>query len=100
MAWDHKLTNTQRGYGAKWRKMRAIVMQRDMNLCQPCLRAGRTTPAREVDHKTPKAKGGDDSLHNLQAICIPCHKAKTQREATGGDLKEKVVYDREGKVVW
>ena len=101
MAWDHKLTNTQRGYGSSWRKLRKRVMDRDSWLCQVCLKAGRITPATEVDHIIPKSKGGDDSMHNLQAICrYPCHAEKTQREASGGDLKPKTVYDREGKVVW
>ena len=56
-------------------------MKRDNWLCQPCQREGRVTPAREVDHITPKSKGGTDALDNLQAICIPCHAAKTEREA-------------------
>lgn len=56
-------------------------MTRDNWLCQPCLREGRTTPARECDHITPKAEGGTDAPENLQAICIPCHRAKTDAEA-------------------
>lgn len=39
--------------------------------------------AREVDHVIPKAQGGADRLDNLQALCAPCHAAKTVRDAGG-----------------
>ncbi|MCW1431386.1 HNH endonuclease [Novosphingobium sp. JCM 18896] len=52
-------------------------MRRDGRLCQPCLRKRIVTPATEVDHVIPKAKGGKDELSNCQAICGPCHQAKT-----------------------
>jgi 5-methylcytosine-specific restriction protein A len=38
---------------------------------------GRPTPATQVDHIRPKAKGGTDEPANLQSICDECHKAKT-----------------------
>ncbi|WP_151444282.1 HNH endonuclease [Halomonas lysinitropha] len=74
--------STERGYGGHWRKLRRVVMQRDGGLCQPCRQAGRITSASAVDHIVPKGEGGTDSHDNLQAICSPCHKAKTQQEAT------------------
>lgn len=55
-------------------------MERDHWLCQPCAAAGRVTEAAEVDHVTPLAKGGTDDERNLQAICVPCHRAKTLSE--------------------
>ncbi len=67
----------ERGYGTAWDKLRKLVLQRDKHLCQPCQRARRVTPATQVDHITPKAKGGTDELTNLQSICAPCHEAKT-----------------------
>ena len=70
-----------RGYGTAWDKLRARVLSRDAGLCQPCLALGHTTPATQVDHITNKAQGGTDAEHNLQAICTPCHKAKTAQEA-------------------
>ena len=51
-----------------------------MHLCQPCAGSGRITIAKEVDHITPKSKGGEDSLDNLQSICTDCHKAKTAED--------------------
>lgn len=76
---------TERGYGWAWQKLRDRIMARDHGLCQPCLRRGQVTLAREVDHIVGKDHGGDDSPVNLQAICLPCHKAKTAAERFGGE---------------
>lgn len=58
-------------------------MERDNWLCVPCGKQGRVTEAQEVDHVIPLAKGGTDAPENLQAICIPCHRAKTLAEEPG-----------------
>ena len=76
-------TTTQRGYGYAWQKLRQSIFERDGYLCQVCRRAGRITPATEIDHITNKAVGGTDDPDNLQAICKACHKAKTQEETYG-----------------
>ena len=84
-------TNTERGYGAAWRKLRAWVLRRDHGLCQVCAKTGLITPATEVDHIVSKAEGARrkwgrhqvDGHDNLQAICIDCHKAKTAKEWAG-----------------
>ena len=81
--WDHELSRHERGYGYEWTKRREDVMRRDMYLCQPCARLGRTTIAKEVDHITPKSQDGTDDYDNLQAICKDCHKDKTKAEASG-----------------
>ncbi|SEG20723.1 HNH endonuclease [Marinobacterium lutimaris] len=70
--------------GRPWRRKRDAIMKRDRWLCQPCKRAGRTTPAVHVDHIINKQSGGTDDDHNLEAICKPCHDAKTQKEAAHG----------------
>ena len=83
-------TNTERGYGADWRKLRAWVLRRDHGLCQPCHQAGQVTLATEVDHVVSKAQAARlgwtrhqmDDHGNLQAICRECHQAKTAREHT------------------
>lgn len=80
----HKTSRHARGYGSAWDKLRAIILTRDMHLCQSCLRNGRPTMARFVDHIKPKAQGGTDDHENLQAICGDCHDAKTQAEAAQG----------------
>lgn len=89
-------TRHERGYGAAWDKLRQAIMSRDMHLCQPCKREDKATPAREVDHITPKAEGGTDDAANLQAICIPCHRAKTQAEgarAQGRRVRRQIGVD-------
>ncbi|WP_232325173.1 HNH endonuclease [Microbulbifer agarilyticus] len=56
-------------------------MLRDRHLCQPCERENRITPAKAVDHIIPKFEGGTDADSNLEAICDPCHRKKTQQES-------------------
>ena len=81
-AWAHpgRESRHARGYGRQWERLRKQILERDSYLCQPCLRTGRPTPAAAVDHILAKAKGGTDSLENLEAICRPCHLDKTMRE--------------------
>lgn len=79
--WQHGKSRHERGYGSAWVKLRATILARDRHLCQPCLAIDRVTPATQVDHITPKANGGTDSTDNLQAICQPCHDAKSRTEA-------------------
>lgn len=90
MAWS-KLSRHERGYGADWVRLRLRILDRDMHLCRPCLDMGRPTPATQVDHIRPKSTGGTDDPENLQAICAPCHRAKTNRE--GADAQGR----RQGK---
>lgn len=75
-------TRQQRGYGAAWDKRRARILTRDCGLCQPCLKAGRVTAARQVDHILAKSAGGGEEDSNLQAICTACHQAKTATESS------------------
>ena len=79
-------SSTARGYGARWRRLRALVLERDRYLCQceECQRLGRLRPAAEVDHVTPKAHGGTDDPGNLRAMARACHRRKTQAEALAG----------------
>jgi 5-methylcytosine-specific restriction protein A len=57
---------------------------------------GRPTPATQVDHIKPKAKGGTDDDDNLQSICHDCHTEKTRiesAEAQGYKPKPKIGTD-------
>jgi 5-methylcytosine-specific restriction endonuclease McrA len=76
---EKRLTTTQRGYGASWRKLRDYILSKEP-CCRPCKQAGRTTLAAAVDHIIPKADGGADDESNLQPICAECHRMKTARE--------------------
>ncbi len=50
-------------------------------LCRDCMSRGRVTEAREVDHITAMAQGGEAfSNENLQSLCKPCHTHKTNTE--------------------
>lgn len=69
-------TTTERGYGYKWQQLRKRILQRDDFICQICFGADAT----DVDHITPKAKGGTNSPSNLQSLCKACHKHKTAHE--------------------
>jgi 5-methylcytosine-specific restriction enzyme A len=103
MGWEGKGSRHERGYGSQWVKARARVLARDTYLCQPCMKAGRTTTATEVDHVKPKAKGGTDDDDNLVAICRSCHRDKTAREAAeaqGHSLKPRISFDAKGYPVW
>lgn len=48
----------ERGYDYAWQKLRDWVMQRDAGLCQPCLKPGAVSVAKEVDHIAPKVQAG------------------------------------------
>lgn len=82
-----RLTSAQKGYGAEWRKTRAIKLRLDP-LCEECGK-----PAVDVDHKVAKRRGGSDALDNLRSLCKSCHSVKTVhsdggfgRSATGGGI--------------
>jgi 5-methylcytosine-specific restriction protein A len=51
------------------------------------MRKGYVFPASEVDHIIDKADGGTDDDSNLEAICNPCHTAKTQDSAARARAK-------------
>jgi 5-methylcytosine-specific restriction protein A len=70
---------SSRGYGARWRKLRAAFL-RSHPLCAECTRRGRINAATTVDHVKPKHLGGGDEWSNLQALCDEHHKRKTGRE--------------------
>lgn len=102
MVWSTESRHT-RGYGSEWDKIRKLVIARDKGLCQPCLRAGRVTASRAVDHITPKAQAEKlrwtqaktDHPDNLQCICQPCHDAKTAKE-NGQTYRPKVQIGEDG----
>lgn len=94
MAWSRESRHA-RGYGSVWDKLRLRILARDKRLCQPCKRKGRITAGNEVDHVTPKAKGGTDDEANLECICTECHKAKTTRE-NGGEPRVRQTIGLDG----
>jgi len=76
----------ERGWGSgrggrPWRRKRQLILIRDKYTCQVCQLV---TLDLEVDHIVNIAQGGTDDDANLQALCVPCHQAKTAREAAQG----------------
>ena len=62
--------------GARWERLRAVVIERDGRRCQAC---GKFAAYAEVDHKVPVFKGGlPHDLDNLQTLCRACHIDKTR----------------------
>ena len=78
-----KGTDTQRGYGWMWRKLRKQILRRDSYLCQECQKKGVVKAGNVVDHIKPKAQGGSDDPANLQTLCTQCHNHKTATERHG-----------------
>jgi 5-methylcytosine-specific restriction protein A len=66
-----------------------VVNGKPSALCAECLKTGRPTPATQCDHIKPKSLGGTDDLDNLQALCGPCHDAKTAQERDAEQAKLK-----------
>ncbi|NIE95175.1 HNH endonuclease [Acinetobacter sp. Tr-809] len=64
--------------GRPWRRLKAKIHLRDKYTCQSC---SVVTMELELDHIVNIAQGGNDDESNLQSLCVPCHKDKTQRES-------------------
>ena len=63
---------------AAWARVRRAVLVRDGWRCA-C-----GAPASEVHHVVAVAEGGGDDMGNLVAICGPCHRVETARQAAAG----------------
>lgn len=63
----------------KWRSLRNIVINRDLNLCQYCRVNGKLTEGKIVDHIMPSElfAGHRADLENLVYCCQSCHHYKT-----------------------
>ena len=70
---------TPRVRGRAGQKARRQVMAEEP-VCRLCLNAGRSRASQQVDHIRPLAWGGADDRGNKQALCIPCHEAKSAAE--------------------
>lgn len=86
-AWGKKVDTPKRISGRKLQRLREALF-REQPLCVACQAAGRTTPATQRDHITPLSETRQDEATNvgMQALCKPCHEAKTKAEqaARGG----------------
>ena len=73
-------TAKERGYNARHRKLRKIVLSEEP-LCRYCKEKGKLTQATEMDH----IDGNPYNLEreNLQSLCKSCHSKKTVKEQGG-----------------
>lgn len=71
----------ERKRGSAGVRDRERIRARDCGLCQACKRKGRTSIGGPVDHIVPLWDGGSDDDSNKEVLCVPCHDAKSAREA-------------------
>lgn len=72
----------ERKRGSAGVRDRERIRRRDCGLCQECKRQGRIgVLGAAVDHIVPLWKGGSDDDTNKELLCVPCHDAKSAREA-------------------
>lgn len=66
----------------RWKKVRLEAMIRDDFMCCECRRNGIDTQGKEVDH-VKELKDNIElayDVNNLEYLCVPCHRAKTEKE--------------------
>ena len=82
-------------YGAHWRKLRPVILERDGYLCQ--IRGPRcTTEADQVDHIIPwRAGGAMYDPDNLRAACGTCNKGRARRDGVGSTNNRRPKPSRE-----
>lgn len=83
MAWTNGPSRTSTTSWARTRAQAERELPRECgdNHRGPC--AGNL----ELDHRTPHAEGGADTLDNLQWLCKRHHAMKSQREAARGKAR-------------
>lgn len=69
----------------EWRKLRKIKVS-ESPICEMCKFMKRIVPVHTVDHIIPITEDNYEELFldydNLQSLCDPCHKFKTNRDKT------------------
>lgn len=70
---------TRKRYGRAWKRIRDRYIAAHP-LCEKCKKQEKLTPAEEVHHILPLARGGTHDECNLMALCTPCHSAITAKD--------------------
>jgi 5-methylcytosine-specific restriction protein A len=79
-SWAKRDNTPRRVTGRRLQEARAALFKREP-LCRLCAALGLAVVAEERDHVLSLAEGGTDDPANIQALCVPCHRAKTEAEA-------------------
>lgn len=76
--------------GGIGRSLRFAVLVRDGFCCQYC---GRRAPdvALEVDHRTPRSRGGSNRADNLVTACFDCNRGKRASFDTTGSHDSETI---------
>ena len=74
--WDYSLLS----FDPVGESLRYEILTRD-RVCQLC-GATREQERLEVDHIVPRSKGGTNDPGNLQVLCAPCNRGKSNRDDT------------------
>jgi len=68
---------TYREFKAQRKRILAFLLTRDGAMCRYCSSTGPL----EVDHIIPLSKGGSNDMGNLQLLCRPCNRQKSNKLA-------------------
>jgi len=63
-------------------RVRYEVLKRDGGRCVLCGASSRDGVRLEVDHIVPRSKGGSNEPVNLQTLCAPCNRGKSNLDDT------------------
>lgn len=66
--------------GAAKARLRRSTLARDSWTCRGCGVVDRSGRSLQADHITPLSLGGDNSLENMQTLCVECHSKKSKME--------------------
>jgi len=72
----HRTSESERGYGREWRRVRAEVRG---DACERCGSRSDLT----LDHRVPQSLGGSNARANLRTLCRACHSAVGVRSNAG-----------------
>ena len=81
----HRDEKANKFYSSKeWRTLRKAFLSTHP-LCVECIKEGKYTPAKIVDHIVPIRFGGKPlDASNLQSLCWNCHTKKSNLEGSSG----------------
>lgn len=80
----------QRGYGSEWDVRRARILKRDKHLCQQCMRIGRASAAKTVDHIKAKAHGLPMTIRTLKPSAGLVTRAKPRAKGSSDNHSHKI----------